>query len=144
MAANGQGLAIAFLEKLSRYIKKIYEDERWGNRSFSLIGYSYRKKRINISNKRESGLFLWNIFVGRDECYVVSTLNQWHSRTGHNNHKASVRRKSSANEWKKWFKWLIHQNNQDSKYIMHRDFSSYHADGSEWSGTYNSFSGKII
>ena len=33
------------------------------------------------------GLFLWDTFVGKDECYVVSTLKQWHCRMGHNNYK---------------------------------------------------------
>ena len=37
--------------------------------------------------REESGLFLWDTFVGKDECYVVSTLKQWHCRMGHNNYK---------------------------------------------------------
>ena len=34
-----------------------------------------------------SGLFLGDTFVGKDECYVVSTLKQWHCRMGRNNYK---------------------------------------------------------
>ena len=34
----------------------------------------------------ESGLFLWDTFVGKDECYVVSTLKQCHCRMGLNNY----------------------------------------------------------
>ena len=37
--------------------------------------------------REESGLFLWDTFVGKDEFYVVSTLKQWHCRMGHNNYK---------------------------------------------------------
>ena len=39
------------------------------------------------SLREESGLFLWETSVGKDECYVVSTLKQWHRRMGHNNYK---------------------------------------------------------
>ena len=35
----------------------------------------------------EKGLILWDNFVGKDECYVVSTLKQWHCRMVHNNYK---------------------------------------------------------
>ena len=35
----------------------------------------------------ESGIFLWNTFGGKDECYVVNTLKQWHCRMGHKNYK---------------------------------------------------------
>ena len=37
--------------------------------------------------REESGLFLWDTFVGKDECYVVRTLKQWHCRMGYNNYK---------------------------------------------------------
>ena len=37
--------------------------------------------------REKSGLFLWDTFVGKDECYVVSTLKQWHCRMDHKNYK---------------------------------------------------------
>ena len=37
--------------------------------------------------REESGLFLRDSFVGKDECYVVSTLKQWNCRMVHNNYK---------------------------------------------------------
>ena len=54
---------------------------------FSAILFVRQENGSDYVIRKESGLFLWDTSVGKDECYGVSTLKQWHCRISHNNFK---------------------------------------------------------
>ena len=63
-------------------IKKAGEEVVFGASSF------VRQRNGSVYQLREeSGLFLWDAFVGKDEGYILSSFKQWHCRMGHNNNK---------------------------------------------------------